>query len=158
MNHNFWAVEKSIYFFPSNLHTFWKITENLIIPSSILLQFLYQFEQYFCFYFVIFYVCFINASKEQRTRHSYYQKPNFCYPKQIYCFVFCFISLFSKQFLIRASLEETTSPEMRDFFPTITWQKILKTLCTLMQVSLWQFIDIPSPRAWISKEIFYMSS
>lgn len=150
MNHNFWTVEKPVYLFPSKLHTFWKMieilitpsailleflyqfeqyfflyftiffyvckmTENLIIPSAILLKFLYQFEQYFCFYFVIFYVCFINVNKEKRTRHSQHQKPNFCYPKHIYCFVFCLVSLFFKQFLISVFPEETTSLEMRDF-------------------------------------------
>lgn len=44
MNHNFWAVEEPVYLFPNKLYTFWKMIENLIIPHTILLEFLYQFE------------------------------------------------------------------------------------------------------------------
>lgn len=116
MNHNFWAVEKPLYFFPNKLHTFWKMTENSIIPSAILLEFLYQFEQYFCFNFVIFYVCFINASRKKKSRHFQYQKPNFVTMS-------IFIALFSVQFHCSPNnsssvhfQKETKSPEIRGIF------------------------------------------
>lgn len=40
----------------------------------------------------------------------------FVTPEHIYCFVFCLASPFSKQFLVSAFPEETTSPETRGIF------------------------------------------
>lgn len=89
--------------------------------------------------FCIVSICFINNSSEKDSGHFQYWKPNFCYhwATLLVCFLFRFTVL---QAIPLLPPEETTSPEVRGFFPTVLWQKVLKTLCTLMWVLLWQLI------------------
>lgn len=147
MNHNFWAVEQPVYFFPDTLHTKycrrWLKTHRYHwLPVPFYWSFSTSLNRTFVFILFWGFLCSFHKCQQWRKGLGTFSigSQTFVTTEHLYRFAFCLVLLSSKHFVISALPEEITSPEIRGVFPTLTWQKVLKTLCTLTKVLLWQLI------------------